>query len=72
MFWDQTQSLQVLWVAMLGAFGYYVPFTHMVKFANDNNVSAFRSASLLNILGVSSMIGRIVFGFVSDRRKVAA
>jgi len=41
--------------------------THLVPFARDVGISPMRAASLLTIMGLCSIVGRLTAGFISDR-----
>ncbi len=41
--------------------------THLVPFARDTGISAMSAASLLTIMGLCSILGRLTAGFLSDR-----
>jgi MFS family permease len=41
--------------------------THLVPYASDNGISPLHAASLLTVMGLSSIVGRLGSGFVSDR-----
>lgn len=64
----------VVWALALpcALFGYFVPFVHLVQFAKniplaeDDKVNGDRAASLMACIGITSMVGRLLFGLVSD------
>ncbi len=41
--------------------------THLVPYARDTGISPMNAASLLTIMGLSSIVGRLAAGFLSDR-----
>jgi len=41
--------------------------THLVPYARDTGISSISAASLLTIMGLSSIVGRLNAGFISDR-----
>lgn len=41
--------------------------THLVPYARDSNISPMAAASLLTIMGLSSIVGRLSAGYLSDR-----
>ncbi|KAF4530432.1 hypothetical protein B566_EDAN015263 [Ephemera danica] len=61
----------VIWVLVLptAMFGYFVPYVHMVKFISltfpENN-----GAQLVMCIGVTSGLGRLLFGKISDLPRV--
>jgi len=64
----------VVWALALpcALFGYFVPFVHLVQYAEnipmseDTKENGERAARLMACIGVTSLIGRLIFGFVSD------
>jgi len=64
----------VVWALALpcALFGYFVPFVHLVQYAEnipmseDTKENGERAAGLMACIGVTSLIGRLIFGFVSD------
>ncbi len=44
-----------------------VPLVHIVGFAQASGLSAFASSWVLAIMGISSVVGRIFWGFFADR-----
>ena len=47
--------------------GFLVPSVHIVAAAEDQGVSSIESSLLLSLLGLSSTVGRVLFGWLSDR-----
>jgi len=53
-------------------FGYFVPFVHLVQFAknipldSDESVNGQKAAFLMACIGITSGLGRLFFGWVSD------
>ncbi len=63
----------VIW--LLNAFGYFLVLIHFVPYATDSGIHAMEAATVLSILGISFIAGRIIMGKVSDgfgRKKTAA
>lgn len=58
----------VAWFVSLtfASLGYFSPFTHLVKYAQDVGVDDSDAASLMSVIGISSMIARIVTGRLAD------
>jgi len=64
----------VVWALALPAalFGYFVPFVHLVQFAeniplsDDQQVNKERAAGLMACIGITSGLGRLLFGLMSD------
>ena len=49
------------------AFGYGVPFVHIMPMARDIGLSTGTAAAVLAFMGVASSCGRVFLGFVADR-----
>ncbi|CAB3371832.1 Hypothetical predicted protein [Cloeon dipterum] len=61
----------VIWAIAIPAslFGYFVPYVHMVKFVATNFPSS-DGKFLVMCIGLTSGIGRIVFGKIADMKRV--
>ncbi len=59
---------------LLFSFCYLLVLTHIVPHATDMGLSAAKAASVLSLLSVTSIVGRVLMGRVSDRmgRKATA
>lgn len=44
-----------------------LPLAHIVAFASDQGIDKLQAASLLGILGFTGLLGRLIWGVVSDR-----
>lgn len=75
-FWGQIINFEiwkngryVLWTFAIPSalFGYFVPYTHLVKFAKDVLGEDTNTQILIQCIGATSGVGRILFGFISDR-----
>lgn len=53
----------------LALFGYFVPYVHMAKFVKDSFPGEGENLPVM-CLGITSGIGRIVFGFIADIPKI--
>ena len=58
--------------ALFGVFGFCILclgliITHLVPYARDTGISPMSAASLLTIMGLCSILGRLTAGFFSDR-----
>lgn len=51
-------------------FGYITPVLLLPHHAQENGISAYSSAILISVIGVSNTVGRIVFGWLADRPSV--
>jgi len=68
----------VMWALALpcALFGYFVPFVHLVQFAEnipldeDNDINSRKAAYLMACIGVTSGLGRLMFGKISDMPSV--
>lgn len=52
---------------LIGAFGVFVPFVHLVPFATDHQVTPGHAVMLLGMIGVGSTAGRFFLGSIADR-----
>nr|XP_034334461.1 uncharacterized protein LOC117691801 isoform X2 [Crassostrea gigas] len=43
-------------------FGYYIPYVHLVSYAQDIGIPPEKGSMLIMVLGISTAIGRIMFG----------
>ncbi|XP_025028169.1 monocarboxylate transporter 10-like [Python bivittatus] len=57
-----------VWVSSLGLakFGFYIPFVHMMKHADDLGIPLEKASYIMVGLGVSSMISCLLFGKICD------
>lgn len=53
--------------SLVASYGYWVPFVHIVPYAEDRGISSASAALLVSIIGVTNTTGRIVMGAVADR-----
>ena len=58
----------VVWAVMLPSalFGYFVPFVHLVEYAENLPLEETKASSLLAVLALASGAGRLIFGKLSD------
>jgi MFS family permease len=52
---------------LIGSFGVFVPFVHLVPYAGDHGVAAASAVLLLGVIGVGSTAGRFFLGGLADR-----
>ncbi|XP_048246512.1 monocarboxylate transporter 14-like isoform X3 [Haliotis rufescens] len=52
--------------AVIGAFPYTIPFNHLPDLANDLDIPEEKSAWLISVIGIASLVGRLIFGRISD------
>ncbi len=61
------QFLLLTGVVMVGVFGFQALNVHLVPFATDEGISPTVAAAALGLAGAFSVVGRMVFGFLSGR-----
>ncbi|CAL4238343.1 unnamed protein product, partial [Meganyctiphanes norvegica] len=75
-FWGQIINFEiwknrryVLWAFAIPSslFGYFVPYTHLVTFTKEVLGEETNTQILIQCIGATSGVGRIIFGFISDR-----
>jgi OFA family oxalate/formate antiporter-like MFS transporter len=52
---------------LLYASGFFLASTHIVPHAIDKGISIIEASSILSVIGITGIIGRITMGIVSDR-----
>ena len=52
---------------LVGSFGLFVPFVHLVPFAQDQGISQSSAVVLLGVVGIGSTVGRFFLGVLADR-----
>ena len=52
---------------LIGSFGLFVPFVHLVPYAMDHGVPQSSAVMLLGVIGVGSTAGRFFLGGLADR-----
>jgi MFS family permease len=52
---------------LVGSFGLFAPFVHLVPYARDHGVPASSAVCLLGMIGIGSTAGRFVLGGLADR-----
>ncbi|XP_078379334.1 monocarboxylate transporter 10-like [Oculina patagonica] len=62
----------LMWIAVIFIFmlGYMVPFVHLVRLAEDIGIDKTRASLLLTFVTVGSGFGRVIFGRISDIRRL--
>ncbi len=53
--------------ATLCSFGLFVPFVHLAPYAVDHGLSETAGVTMVSLIGVGSVLGRFLLGFVADR-----
>ena len=57
----------VVFIWVFYATSIHLVFTHLIPHATDIGISAEGAASILSLIGVSTIVGRVSFGMASDR-----
>lgn len=57
---------------VIGMIGFYVPYVYITDSSTMKGVSPDRAAFLLSVIGMTNTIGRLLFGWFSDRPGVSA
>jgi MFS family permease len=52
---------------LVGSFGLFVPFVHLVPYAQDHGIAPSSAVLLLGVIGIGSTIGRFGLGGLADR-----
>jgi len=62
----------IVWCSALFVFmlGYFVPFVHLVRHAEDCGIPREKASLLVGIMSVGSTFGRLFFGRISDHPRV--
>lgn len=62
----------VVWAVVipLSLFGYFVPYVHMLKFVEDNFSNGHDGKIPVICMGITSGVGRLVFGYIADKPRV--
>lgn len=53
--------------SVIAAYGYWVPFVHIVPYAEDHGITTTRAALLVAVMGIGNTVGRLVLGALADR-----
>ncbi|KAL2099212.1 hypothetical protein ACEWY4_005692 [Coilia grayii] len=62
----------LIWVLANGLckFGFFIPYVHLVKHAVQLDIPVHKATNIMLVLGLSSMISRVIFGKVCDSDKI--
>ena len=52
---------------LIGSFGLFVPFVHLVPYAQDHGIAPSSAVFLLGLIGIGSTAGRFFLGGLADR-----
>jgi OFA family oxalate/formate antiporter-like MFS transporter len=52
---------------LIGSFGVFVPFVHLVPYAQDHDIPQSSAVLLLGVIGIGSTAGRFFLGGLADR-----
>ena len=53
---------------LIGSFGLFVPFVHLVPYAHDHGIASSSAVLLLGVIGIGSTVGRFLLGGLADRK----
>lgn len=68
--WKNKQYLVWALVIPIALFGYFVPYVHMLKFVEDNYSSDYDGKLPVICIGITSGLGRLIFGYIADMPRV--
>lgn len=68
--WKNKQYLVWALVIPIALFGYFVPYVHMLKFVEDNYSADYDGKLPVICIGITSGLGRLIFGYIADLPKV--
>lgn len=62
----------VVWAILtpLSLFGYFVPYVHMLQFVGNNFSKDFDGKIPVTCIGITSGLGRVLFGYIADKPRV--
>lgn len=64
----RTRQFAVLYLAcLISSFGVFVPFVHLVPYAQDHHIPPSAAVLLLGAIGIGSTLGRFFLGDLADR-----
>ncbi|MFQ5826802.1 MAG: MFS transporter [Dehalococcoidia bacterium] len=58
---------QLFFIAIAASFAHQLVIIHLVPHATDTGLSPVRAATLMSVLGISNIVGKLTMGTVSDR-----
>lgn len=53
--------------SLIASYGYWIPFVHVVPFAEDREISKLLAAAVVAVMGIANTVGRILMGGIADR-----
>ncbi|KAG8181256.1 hypothetical protein JTE90_013027 [Oedothorax gibbosus] len=56
----------------LGMMGFYIPFVYITDSSVEKGVSRDSAAFLLSIIGITNLLGRLIFGWIVDKTNIRA
>lgn len=67
-----TNPKYIIWTSVIAVslFGYFVPYVYMLKFVEQNFPEGSDTKLPILCIGITSGIGRLIFGYVADMPKV--
>lgn len=57
----------LFWGSLIASYGYWVPFVHIVPYAEDRGIPTAAAAALVGVMGIANTLGRVVMGALADR-----
>ncbi|MBI4595037.1 MAG: MFS transporter [Candidatus Tectomicrobia bacterium] len=64
----KTSAFWMIFIAqMLWTFGLFIPMVHVVAYATDTGISHIAAATIMGLIGVASLTGKIFSGGISDK-----
>lgn len=62
------RTFRLMWLSAVAAsYGFWVPFVHMVPYAEDRGIATASAAVIVSIMGIANTAGRVMMGAVADR-----
>ncbi|XP_063080072.1 monocarboxylate transporter 10-like [Engraulis encrasicolus] len=62
----------LIWVLANGLckFGFFIPYVHLVRHAVQLGIPVHKATNIMLVLGLSSMVSRIIFGRICDSERI--
>jgi MFS family permease len=57
----------IAFIYFLFSLSYHLIITHVVPHATDIGITAFEAATIMSLIGIGNIVGRLLVGFISDR-----
>mmetsp|Transcript_8022 Transcript_8022/g.8865 ORF Transcript_8022/g.8865 Transcript_8022/m.8865 type:complete len:453 (-) Transcript_8022:245-1603(-) len=65
-YFTNSQFIILFLIVLFMAYGYLIPFSHIIADGEDKGFTTLQSSLLLSVIGAASAGGRLIFGFISD------